>query len=186
MRKIISVVGDAVIEEGSEKYWTAYETGKALVDLGFRVQSGGGQGVMGAAFRGAHASKHYKEGDTLAILPSFDKENTNPYSDITVATGLDMYRNLIVANSNGVIAVGGGAGTLSEISFAWTLKRLIIAYRNVEGWSRKVAGIRMDERLRYPEIPEDCVYGANTVSEAMEYLKKYAERYNAFHTGILF
>ena len=46
-----------------------------------------------------------------------------------------------------VIAVGGGAGTLSEIALAWSLKRLILAYKNVEGWSGKVADTRMDLSL---------------------------------------
>ena len=37
------------------------------------------------------------------------------------------YRNALVANSEAVVAVGGGAGTLSEIAFAWQFNRLILA-----------------------------------------------------------
>ena len=67
MRKIVAVIGDAVIEKGGDKYKLAFETGKMLVDNGFRVQSGGLGGVMEAAFMGARSSKNYKEGDTIQI-----------------------------------------------------------------------------------------------------------------------
>ena len=41
MRKIVAVIGDAKIEKPSLKYDVAFQTGKLLVDNGFRVQSGG-------------------------------------------------------------------------------------------------------------------------------------------------
>lgn len=110
MRKIISVIGDAVIEKESDKFRLAYETGKMLVDNGYRVQSGGMGGVMEAAFMGAHASEKYREGDTIALIPSFDIHEANKYADIVIPTGLDMMRNALVANASAVIAVGGGAG----------------------------------------------------------------------------
>ncbi|MFR6056852.1 MAG: TIGR00725 family protein, partial [Eubacteriales bacterium] len=90
MRKIISVIGDAVIEKESDKFRLAYETGKMLVDNGYRVQSGGMGGVMEAAFMGAHASEKYREGDTIALIPSFDIHEANKYADIVIPTGLDM------------------------------------------------------------------------------------------------
>jgi uncharacterized protein (TIGR00725 family) len=63
----------------------------------------------------------------LAILPGFDPTIAQEYADITIATGLDQARNLIIVNSDAIIAIGG-AGTLSEIAYAWSLKRLIIAF----------------------------------------------------------
>ncbi|MFW5780573.1 MAG: acyl-CoA synthetase, partial [Bacillota bacterium] len=113
MKKTVAIVGDAIIEPGSDKYKMAFEAGKALVDNGYRVQSGGLKGIMEAAFHGAKSSKNYKEGDTLAILPCFDRTWANQYTDVIVATGLDLYRNVIVANADAVVAIGGGSGTLS-------------------------------------------------------------------------
>ena len=176
MRKIISVIGDAVIEKESDKFRLAYETGKMLVDNGYRVQSGGMGGVMEAAFMGAHASEKYREGDTIALIPSFD------IADIVIPTGLDMMRNALVANASAVIAVGGGAGTLSEIALAWSLKRLILAYKNVEGWSGKVADTRMDYRERYPF--EDKVFGVSNADEAAKLLREKIELYKDYHQGI--
>ncbi len=182
MRKLVSVIGDAVIEKDGDKFKAAFATGKALVDHGYRVQSGGMGGVMEAAFMGARASEKYREGDTVALVPSFDANEANKYADIVIPTGLDMMRNALVANASAVIAVGGGAGTLSEMALAWSLKRLIIAFRNVDGWSGKLADTRLDHRIRYPF--EDKVFGVNTAEEAMAILNEKIDLFNEYHKGI--
>ena len=123
MKKLISIVGDSIIEKGGDKYKAAFSMGKALVDNGYRVASGGLGGVMAAAFEGAHASEFYTDGDTVAILPMFNRQQANNSADIVIATGLDVYRNVIVANSDAVIAIGGGAGTLTEVCNAGRLER---------------------------------------------------------------
>ncbi len=182
MRKIVAIVGDAIIEKDGLKYKMAYETAKLLVDNGFRVQSGGMAGVMEAAFKGAKSSKNYREGDTIALIPSFDRTVVNEYADIVIPTGLDCMRNAMVANADAVIAIGGGAGTLTEIAFAWSMKRLILAFDNVDGWSSKVAGIKMDHRERYPF--EDKVFGVNNPEQAVEIIKEKIDKYNCYHKGI--
>ena len=58
-RKVVSVIGNRAVEEGSLRYKLAFETGKALVDNGYRVQSGGLGGIMRAVMKGAHASEKY-------------------------------------------------------------------------------------------------------------------------------
>ena len=184
MKKIVSVIGDAVVDSDSNKRAFAYAMGKALVDNGYRVASGGMGGVMQAAFEGAKASKFYQDGDTVAIMPQFDRNKNNGYADIVIATGLDVYRNMIVANSDAVIAVGGGAGTLCELSTAWTFKRLILAFEDGDGWSAKVANTRLDYRIRYPEIEEDKVFGVKTADEAIAILEKYINQYTDYHKGI--
>ncbi|MBD5092416.1 MAG: acyl-CoA synthetase [Clostridiales bacterium] len=184
MKKIVSIIGDNYVERDSKNFKFAFEMGKALVDNGYRVVSGGLGGVMQAAFEGAHASEFYQEGDTIALLPVYDRTKANGFADIVIATGLDIYRNVIVANSDAVIAVGGGAGTLSEIAFAWSLKRLMLAYEDAEGWSSKVAGERMDHRTRYENIEEDKVFGVKTADEAIAILEKYINQYDKYWTGI--
>ncbi len=183
-RKIVAVIGDAVIEKDGKKYQLAYEVGKALVDAGYRVQSGGMAGIMEAAFKGAHASEKYREGDTIAIVPSFDADNVNDYADISIPTGLDILRNAIVADANAVIAIGGGAGTLSEMAFSWSLFRLVIGFTNVDGWSSKVAGAPLDHRKRYPNIPDDKVYAVQTAEQAINIIKERIDLYDKYHTGI--
>ena len=183
-KKIVAVIGNKKIEPDGIRYRLAYETGKFLVDNGYRVQSGGLGGVMEAVFAGAHASKNYREGDTIALVPSFDATTANVYADIVIPTGLDMMRNALVANADAVIGVGGGAGTMCEYAFAWSLKRLIIAYRTSGGWSSKLAGTRLDDAVRYENIPEDKIYGASTPKSAMEILNEKIGLYTAYHKGI--
>lgn len=184
MRKLIAVIGDAFIEDNSDKAKLAFEVGKALVDNGYRVQSGGLHGVMEAAFKGAHASTCYREGDTIGIIPSFNAADANDYTDIAIPTGLDIYRNVIVANASAVVAIGGGAGTMCEMTNAWACKKLIIGYSNVDGWSAKVADTRLDNRVRYENIPEDKVFGVKNANEVIEILKKYLSEYNGYNKGI--
>lgn len=184
MRKIVAIIGDAIIEPNGAKYKLAYETGKALIDNGYRVQSGGLKGVMEAAFHGARSSEKYREGDTIAIVPSFDRTWANKYADIVLPTGLDVYRNVIVANADAVVAIGGGSGTLSEMASGWALQRLIIAFKNADGWSSKLAGQRIDQRVRYEAITDDMVYPVTNAQQVIDILDSKIELYNNYHKGI--
>ncbi len=185
MRKIIAVIGDGKIEQNSLKYKLAFETGRLLVDAGFRVQSGGLSGVMEAVFKGAKSSEKYREGDTIAIIPSFDRTVVNQFADIVIPTGIDVMRNAMVANADAVIAIGGGAGTLSEIAMAWSLFRLIIAYKNVDGWSAELAERKLDNRERYKDI-DDKIYGVNEPNQAIEIINRLLGFYNRYHHGIAY
>lgn len=184
-RKIVAIVGDAKIEEGSQKYNVAFEVGKALIDAGYRIQTGGLGGVMRAACRGAKSSEKYKDGDIIALVPSFDVNEVNEFADIVIPTGLDVMRNALVANASAVVAIGGGAGTLTEIAFAWTFGRLIVGVNNVGGWSGKLAGYKVDERVRYSEIENDMVYPATNGQEVVEIINKNIDKYYKRHKGIV-
>lgn len=183
-RKIVSVIGNRSIEKDGLRYKIAFELGKALVDNGYRVQTGGLLGVMEAVMAGAHASEHYQEGDTIALVPSFDTETANEYADIVIPTGLDVMRNALVANAYAVVGIGGGAGTLCEYSFAWTFDRLLIAFENTGGWSAKLANTRMDDDVRYPDVPDDRVYGVSEVQDAIKILNENIDKYTTRHKGI--
>lgn len=177
MRKLVSIIGDSKVEEGSPKYEMAFNLGKALVDNGYRVASGGLNGIMRAAFKGAKSSAKTVDGDTIAITPMFDRSVTNEYADIVVATGLDVFRNVIVANSDAVIAVGGGSGTMCEICNAWALRKMIMATRNVDGWSAKVADTRLDQRVRVEDFDKDIIFGINNANDAIKLLEQYLSTY---------
>lgn len=185
-RKIVAIAGDAKVDENSDKFNIAFEIGKALIDNGYRIQTGGLGGVMRAACYGAKSSEKYKEGDIIALVPSFDINEVNEFADIVIPTGLDVMRNALVANASAVVAIGGGAGTLSEIAFAWTFGRLIIGVSNVDGWSSKLAGTKIDSRVRYPEIENDMVYPATSGTQVAAILNKYIDKYYKRHKGIVF
>ena len=73
---------------------------------------------------------------------------------------------------------------MSEIAVSWSTFKLIIAYRTVEGWSSKLADTRLDERIRYPQIPDDKVYGADSPEEVAAILKEKIHLYNRVFNGI--
>jgi uncharacterized protein (TIGR00725 family) len=101
----------------------AEEVGARLVDLGATVVTGGLGGVMEAACRGAKS----RRGLTIGLLPGLDRSEANGWVDVAIATGLGELRNaLIVRTSDALVAIGGGAGTLSEIAFALKLGRPVI------------------------------------------------------------
>lgn len=185
-RRIISIAGSARSEKGSYEYNLAFEVGKAIIDNGYRLLTGGLGGIMEAASKGARSSTKYREGDIIGMLPGFDRNFSNEYVDIHIPTGLDVYRNVIVANSCAVIAISGGAGTLTEIGNAWSLQKLIIGMEGTKGWSSKLAGTKIDDRVRYEDIPEDQVFPAKTANEALEIINKYIDRYNRPHKPIHF
>lgn len=170
-RAMIAVVGDGSNAQMTEEKTRLSENlGEALVSNGYRIVCGGLGGVMDAVARGAKKSPKYREGDIIGILPGLNPKTASDLIDVPIATGLQYARNGIVANADALVAIGGGAGTLSEIALAWSMKRLVIAYR-IEGWSGELAGRVLDNRVRYPEIPDDRVYGVSTEKDVIELLK---------------
>jgi uncharacterized protein (TIGR00725 family) len=110
---IIAVIGGRNVTD--ELLAQAEDAGRLIARAGAILATGGLNGVMEAASRGAH-----EEGGTvLGILPQDDKSQANQYVDVAVATGLGFARNAIIARTaDALVAVGGAYGTLSEIAFA--------------------------------------------------------------------
>ena len=63
------------------------------------------------------------------------------------------------------------------------MKRLVIAYR-VDGWSGELADRVLDRKPRYPDIPDDRVYGVSDEIEALGFLEKL-EKYRKRTKGIV-
>jgi uncharacterized protein (TIGR00725 family) len=175
-RSLVAVIGDGTILEGSRPWQLAEDLGERLVDAGHRVLTGGLGGVMEAASRGAQRSASHEPGDVIALLPGDDPTIANAYVDVALATSLGHLRNALIAQADAVIAIGGGAGTLSELALAWIHRRLLIAYR-VEGWSGRLAGTRVDGWVRFPSIPDDQVFGVESAEEAVEVLRRRLPEY---------
>lgn len=127
--------------------------GRAAIDAGFRLATGGRDGVMAAVSKGARESPRWREGDVLGILPGSDPAAANPFVDIVVATGLGIARNaVLVTSADAVVVIAGGAGTLSEIAMAWQLGRPIVALGRGGGWAARLGGQAIDDRR--PDVVE--------------------------------
>ncbi len=106
------VASPAVMED-------ARRLGEAIAKQGYVLLTGGGPGVMRAACEGAHKAK----GLVIGVLPN-DRHHSlenypNEFVDIPIYTGMYDARNVINAKTPHVlVAMSGGAGTLSEVAIA--------------------------------------------------------------------
>ncbi|WGL15208.1 TIGR00725 family protein [Microbulbifer bruguierae] len=145
-RMQIAVVGSASNQLSEVQRMLAFDVGKLLIDSGYRLISGGMGGVMEQAARGARSSARHQPGDVIGVLPSYNKAEANPYIDIALPTGLGVARNaVLMAACDGVIALDGGSGTLSEIALAWQMRKPIACVGG-EGWHTRLQTLALDER----------------------------------------
>jgi len=106
----------------------AEAVGRLLAARGAVVVCGGLGGVMEGVCRGAAGAG----GLTVGLLPGDDPEAANPGVSLALATGLGELRNGLIARAcRGMIAIGGGYGTLSEVAFMLRLGRPVCA---VSSW----------------------------------------------------
>jgi len=124
-RPVIAVIGGK--KEAKAVLKEAEEAGRLIAEGGAILVTGGLNGVMEAASKGAHLAG----GLTAGILPRDNKQNANKFIDIPIATGLGIGRNIIIARTtDALIAIGGGYGTLSEIAFGLQLGKPVIGIRS--------------------------------------------------------
>jgi len=148
VRKLqIAVIGynkDRCTEVASK---AAYEVGKEIALAGALLVCGGLGGVMESACKGAKDNG----GTTVGIIPQEEFSYANPHCAIVICTGIGYARDFVVASSgDGIIAVGGGVGTLIEMGVAYMTKKLIVTLAGSGGVADMYGGKFLDERQRVP------------------------------------
>lgn len=152
--KNIGIIGPNKSMCSKELYDFGVELGKRLSSPDRVFVCGGLGGFMEAVCCGAKQSDKTFSGQTIGILPDAVTDNANPYIDIPVATGQGIARNIIIVNTADIIiAAGGGAGTLSEIAFAWQQKKTVLCVTLFDGWAKELAGKNLDNRADGLLIP---------------------------------
>lgn len=137
----------------------AYETGKEIALAGAVLVCGGLGGVMEAACKGAKEAG----GTTVGIIPQEEFSFANQYCDVVVCTGIGFARDFIVASSaDGIVAVGGGVGTLIELGVGYMMKKPMATVGGSGGTADYYGGRWLDERQRVPII------GAKSPQEAVK------------------
>ena len=136
----------------------AYETGKEVAKSDSVLITGGLGGVMRSASHGAKDAG----GLTVGIIPQDDSIMANEFCDIVVPSGMGLSRDFLNAlSADGVIVVGGGSGTLSEICAAYMYKKPIATLKNSGGMATKYADQFIDHRENVKivgfETPKDAV-----------------------------
>lgn len=118
---VIGVVGSA--QPRGQGYELARQVGRHLARAGAVVLCGGLAGVMEAAARGASEAG----GISVGLLPGPDPAQANPYLTIVLPTDMGHARNAIIARAaQGLIAVQGGLGTLSEIALGLKMGKPVV------------------------------------------------------------
>ena len=139
----------------------ASEAGGEVAKAGCTLICGGLNGVMKAACRGAK-----KEGGlTVGIIPQNEHSFANEFCDVVIPTGMGHTRDFLTAiSADGVIVIGGGSGTLTEVCAAYMHKKPIAAIENSGDVAAKYADQYLDHRKNVK------IVGVNSPKEAVEYL----------------
>jgi hypothetical protein len=158
---IISIIGGSEINKKTKE--DSILLGRLLAQNNYIVACGGLGGTMEAVCRGAKKAN----GLTIGIIPGENKRMANKYVDIVIPVPFSHGRNMIVVLTGDIIvAIGGKAGTLSEISFSWIYEKPIIALTSTSGWAAKLANKRIDNRR------SDVIYGVKTPEKVIEKIKE--------------
>ncbi|NMI82684.1 TIGR00725 family protein [Marine Group I thaumarchaeote] len=149
----------------------AYEIGVEIAKSNSVLITGGLGGVMAAASHGAHDTN----GLTVGIIPQDDAIMANEFCDIVIPTGMGLARDFLNAlTADGVIIVGGGSGTLSEVCAAYMYKKPMVAIRNIKSSIEPYIDGFLDHRENIK------IVGVDTPSDAVKkILKLIAKSYNS-------
>jgi len=153
-RKImIGVIGrDGEIDDAVKKI--CYNIGRDIAKSNCILVCGGMNGVMEAACKGAVENN----GLTLGILPSGNIDDANKYVQIPIATGIGFARNTIITSTaDGIIAINGRYGTLSEIGFALGYKKPVVLVNNSKGICDDLDFSKANFENLYKANPDDAV-----------------------------
>ena len=136
----------------------AYNVGLEIAKSNCVLITGGLGGVMRAACHGSHDAN----GLAIGIIPQNDPSFANEYCDVVIPTGIGLTRDFLNAlSADGIIIVGGGSGTLSEICAAYMYKKPMVAIRGTGGVAEKYVDDYIDHRKNVKIIgvnsPKDAV-----------------------------
>ncbi|GAB6876367.1 TIGR00725 family protein [Thermaerobacter litoralis] len=162
----VAVIGDSGAIAPA-LYQAAVEVGAALARLGAVVLTGGRDGVMAAVSQGAWEAG----GLTVGILPGDDPREGNGWLSLPLTTGLGMeWRSLVLIHSaDAVLMMGGGNGTLGELSAAYLNGRPVVVLAATGGWSDRIRQVLTDGRyldhrrtvaLEFAATPEEAAHRA--------------------------
>lgn len=148
MRKIqIAVVGYNKDKCTEQARILAYEVGKEVARAGAVLVCGGLGGVMESACKGSKENN----GFTIGIIPQDEFSFANGFCDVVICTGIGFARDFMIASSaDGIIAIGGGVGTLIEMAAGYMIKKSIVVIAGSGGVADTYAGKYLDERNRVP------------------------------------
>jgi uncharacterized protein (TIGR00730 family) len=118
-RTHVVVFGSSQAQEGDRHWQQAREVGRLVAERGLVLVSGGYEGAMGAASRGARTVG----GEVLGITtPIFENRAPNPFlTQHREEADYPARLRAMMQIGDGFVVLPGGLGTLSELTLAWCL-----------------------------------------------------------------
>lgn len=171
MKKIITIFGSSKPIKNEQQYLTAYNLGKQLAQNDFDICTGGFNGIMEAASKGA------REGGAEAIGVTVNLWNghTNKYvsKEIVCDTLFDRIDKLIELG-DGFVVLQGGTGTLLELAAVWEYfnkgllaEKPIVCHSGI--W--KVIVSEMNKQMKLEGRNYEMVKTLDTVDEITAFFK---------------
>ncbi|SRR5581483_5869471 len=180
MKKLVAVFGPGDCRSGDALYAEAEELGRLLAISGFAVVTGGYEGVMEAASKGAREGGGPAIGITAEVYFSKGRE-PNPYltREVRVKSATDRLMELLDL-ADAWCAIGNSTGTLAEVAMAWDYMTKGFLPRKPllllgETWSHFLTYVR-DE----PRLVSDLVHYGRTPEHAIEALVRHFGPQQAF------
>ena len=134
----IGIIGSAGPEEYPQKgkpdlqiFKIAYELGRLVAESSAILITGGKSGIMEFASKGAKDAG----GTTVGVVKGKERFTSNKYVDVEVVSGMEGCgeETMLILMCDGLIGVGGGAGTLQELSIAYRNKKPTVLINSVPG-----------------------------------------------------
>jgi len=149
----IGVMGSAADLNYSEKLEEiAMKIGEDIAKSGNITVYGAEKDYDSLSTAAARGAKKYN-GITVGVTYGKGKDiwDSEGNTDIIISSGLERGggREFVLVNScDGIIAVSGGSGTMTEMLIAYQLNIPIVVIEGTGGWADKMAGQFFDDRKR--------------------------------------
>ena len=181
----VSIFGSARTGENQKYYKLAEEVAYLLTKAGFGIITGGGQGIMEAANKGAHFAGGRSVGLNIA-LPF--EQKPNPFIDSNKLLTFDYFyvrKTMFMRYSMGFVAMPGGFGTLDELTEAITLiqthklAKFPIVLVGKEYWDGLISWINKtvltEKNISQGDL--DLFRLADTAEETVAYIVEFYKQY---------
>jgi uncharacterized protein (TIGR00725 family) len=169
MKKLVAVFGPGNIPVNDPLYREAERFGSLLASAGFGVVTGGYDGVMEAASKGARESGGIAIGVTAEVYYARGREGNAYLSrEVRVKSATDRLMELLDL-PDAWTAIGNSTGTLAEIAMAWDfLTKAFLPNKPIlligESWKGFVEYVSTDAQfapwlhlIQYHDTPETAV-----------------------------